>query len=165
MPTQNIGRDDIIHSFVELKKAGKLHTTLNSFSKMVGGLKPTSREKPSAAAKMTAKFLATGNEKEAVKVLDEILKIDKAAIYHVLVGTVIYGSTKELVPLLNEEFGETMSGLINMAFSAKQLYLQMNIKKGSLIFTMKSMKTSKFEIKGLNGVDSWITKGLGIAMK
>jgi len=165
MPTQNIGRDDIIHSFVQLKEAGKLHTTLNSFSKMVGGLKGNSGKTSSAAAKMTAKFLSAKNEKQAVSVLDEILKIDKASIYDVLVGTVIYGSTKELVPLLNKEFGETMSGLINMAFSAKQLYLQMNIKKGSLIFTMKSMKTSKFEIKGLNGVDSWITKGLGISMK
>ena len=82
-----------------------------------------------------------------------------------LIGTVLYGSTKELVPLLNKEFAETMSGLINMAFSAKQLYLNMNIKKGSLIFTMKSMKTEDFEIKGLNGVDSWSVKGLGISMK
>lgn len=165
MPTQNIGRDDIIHSFVQLKEAGKLHKTLNSFSGMVGGLKGNSSKKSSAAAKMTAKFLSAKNEKEAVEVLDEILKIDNPGIYDVLIGTVIYGSTKELVPLLNKEFGETMSGLINMAFSAKQLYLKLNIKKGSLIFTMKSMKTSNFVIKGLNGVDSWSIKGLGISLK
>ena len=165
MPTQNIGRDDIIHSFVQLKEAGKLHKTLNTFSKMVGGLKGNSSEKSSAAAKMTSKFLSAKNEEEAGVILDEILKIDNPAYYNVLVGIVLYGSTKELIPSLNKEFAETMSGLINMAFSAKQLYLQMNIKKGSLLFTMKSMKTESFEIKGLNGVDSWITKGLGIAMK
>ena len=165
MPTQNIGRDDIIHSFVQLKEAGKLHQTLNTFSKMVGGLKGNSSKTSSAAAKMTAKFLSAKNEKEVVNVLDEILEIDNPAIYDVLIGTVIYGSTKELVPLLNKEFAETMSGLINMAFSAKQLYLQMDIKKGALKFTMKSMKTENFEIKGLNGVDSWSIKGLGISMK
>ena len=164
MPTQNIGRDYIIHSFVQLKEAGKLHKTLNTFSKMVGGLKGNSSKTSSAAAKMTAKFLSAKNEKEVVDILDEILKIDNPGIYDVLIGTVLYGSTKELVPLLNKEFGETMSGLINMAFSAKQLYLKLNIKKGSLIFTMKSMKTSNFEIKGLNGVDSWSTKGLGITL-
>ena len=165
MPTQNIGRDDIIHSFVQLKEAGKLHQTLNTFSKMVGGLKGNSSKTSSAAAKMTAKFLSAKNEKEVVDILDEILKIDNPAIYDVLIGAVLYGSTKELVPLLNKEFAETMSGLINMAFSAKQLYLQMDIKKGSLKFTMKSMKTENFEIKGLNGVDSWSMKGLGISMK
>ena len=165
MPTQNIGRDDIIHSFVQLKEAGKLHETLSTFSKMVGGLKGNSSKTSSAAAKMTAKFLSAKNEKDVVTVLDEILKIDKPEIYDVLIGTVLYGSTKELVPLLNKEFAETMSSLINMAFSAKQLYLNMNIKKGSLIFTMKSMKTEDFEIKGLNGVDSWSVKGLGISMK
>ena len=54
--------------------------------------------------------------------------------------------------------------MINKAIGAKQLYLKVNIKKNNMLFQMKSMKTGKFKIEELNGVNSWDQRGLAITL-
>jgi len=159
----SLNRDAIIQSFVDLKKQGSVHSTLNTYINKAGGFRDNSSGS-SAAAKMTAELVKAKNEDEIVTVLDKILKIDEGQMYDVLVGIILYPSSKNVVDILNQKYSTTLSDLINKALSAKQLYLKLNIKKGSIDFEMKSMSVSNFEITGLNGASSWMTKGLGIKM-
>jgi len=113
---------------------------------------------------MTKRLVTSKNEEEIAEVIDDILKSDKASLYNVLVGIIIYTSSNDLVDVLNDKYASTMSGLINKALSAKQLYLKFNITRGYMEFQMKSMEVSDFKIAGLNGADTWMSKGLSIKM-
>lgn len=162
METKNINRDTMVQSFVDLKESGNLYSTLNGFAKTLGGFGKLGGR--TDAAKYTSKLLNSRNEKEAGAVLDEILKINKKDMYDAIVGIVMYGCSKQLVGVLNAKYGKVMTGMINKALSAKQLYLIVNIKKNSILFDMKSMKTSNFKIDELNGVNSWDQRGLAITL-
>lgn len=162
METKNINRDVVVQSFVDLKESGNLYKTLNGFAKSLGGFGKLGGN--SDAAKLTQKLLNAKNEKESAEVLDEILKIDRKEVYDAIVGIIMYGCSKQLVGVLNAKYGKVMTGMINKALSAKQLYLTINLKKNSILFQMKSMKTSNFKIDELNGVNSWDQRGLAITL-
>lgn len=162
MATKGISRDTVVQSFVDLKEAGNLYSVLKGFAKSVGGFGKLGGR--SDAAKYTQRLLEAKNEKAAAEVLDEILKIDKKDTYDAIVGIIMYGCSKQLVDVLNKKYGKVMTGMINKALSAKQLYLIVNIKKNSILFQMKSMKTSNFKIDELNGVNSWDQRGLAITL-
>lgn len=163
MPANNSNRDDMVKSFIDLRDMGKLHKTLNGYAKKIGGFGSLGGK--TAAAKFTASLINAKNENEASNVLDAILKDDNKDSYDAIVGLIMYGCSKQLVDVLNSKFGDTLTGMINKAIGAKQLYLNVNIKKNTIKFQMKSMKTGNFKIEELNGVNSWSQRGLAITLK
>jgi len=162
MDIHSLNRDAIVQSFVRLKEQGDAHSTLSTYLKKAGGF--TVKRGSSEGAIMTKRLVTSKNEEEIAEVIDDILKSDKASLYNVLVGIIIYTSSNDLVDVLNDKYASTMSGLINKALSAKQLYLKFNITRGYMEFQMKSMEVSDFKIAGLNGADTWMSKGLSIKM-
>ena len=162
MDTHSLNRDSIVQSFVSLRDQGKLYVTFRKYLNDVGGFKE--KKGSSSSAKMTLRLVKAKNEDEIASIVNEILEINRSNMYDVLVGIILYTSSNDLVDVLNVKYEDVMSSMINKALSAKQLYLKMNLTKGYLEFHMKSMKTAKFKIKGLNGSHMWMMRGLSIKM-
>jgi hypothetical protein len=95
------------------------------------------------------------------KSLKEILDNEQ---YDLLVGTILYGCSKQLQTKINSEHSSHLSALINNCLSSKQLYLDMKIKQNKIQFILAAMETSNFEIGTLNGIGSWDTKKISIYM-
>lgn len=163
MTANDSNRDMLFKSFLDLREMGILHKTLNTYSKKIGGF--GSLGEKTDRAKITKKIMDAKNEAEASEVLDEVLKNGDKNSYDAIIGLILYGSSKELTNFLNNNFGDVLTGLINKAISAKQLYLNTYIKKNKISFEMKSMKTANFKIKELNGIGSWDQRGLAIEME
>lgn len=163
MTANDSNRDMLFKSFLDLRERGILHKTLNTYSKKIGGFGSLGGEKRSA--KITKEIMSAKNEADTSKVLDEVLKNSDKDSYDAIIGIIMYGCSKELVNVLNAKFGDVLTGLINKAISAKQLYLNTYIKKNKISFEMKSMKTANFKIKELNGIGQWSMRGLAIEMK
>lgn len=163
MSANNSNRDSLVKSFIDLRDMGKLHKTLSGYSKNIGGFGSLGGK--TTAAKFTASLINAKNEKEASDVLDAILKDNNKDSYDAIIGLIMYGCSKQLVNVLNNKFGDTLTGMINKAIGAKQLYLNINIKNNNMNFQMKSMKTGQFKIEELNGVNSWDQRGLAITLK
>jgi len=162
MSANNSNRDALFQSFVDLRDMGKLHVTLKGYAKKIGGFGSLGGK--TKAAQFTKDLVNAKNEKEISEVLDSVLKDNNKDSYDAVIGLIMYGCSKELVNTLNAKFADTLTGMINKAIGAKQLYLKVNIKKNSLLFQMKSMKTGKFKIEELNGVNSWDQRGLAITL-
>lgn len=163
MSANNSNRDSLVKSFVDLRDMGKLHKTLSGYAKNIGGFGSLGGN--TTAAKFTASLINAKNETQASDVLDAILKDKNKNSYDAIIGLIMYGCSKQLVNVLNDKFGDTLTGMINKAVGAKQLYLNTNIKNNNMNFQMKSMKTGKFKIEELNGVNSWDQRGLAITLK
>ena len=163
MSANNSNRDALVKSFIDLRDMGKLHKTLNGYAKNIGGFGSLGGK--TTAAKFTASLINAKNETEASDVLDAILKDNNKDSYDAIIGLIMYGCSKQLVNVLNDKFGDTLTGMINKAIGAKQLYLNINIKNNNMNFKMKSMKTGHFKIEELNGVNSWDQRGLAITLK
>ena len=163
MSAHNSNRDSLFQSFIDLRDMNKLHKTLKGYANKIGGF--GSMGGRTNAAKFTEKLVNAKNEKAASDVLDSVLKDNKKDSYDAIIGLIMYGCSKQLVDALNNKFGDVLTGMINKAIGAKQLYLKVNIKKDNMKFQMKSMKTGKFKVDELNGVNSWDQRGLAITLK
>ena len=154
----NINRDAIIQSFVDLKDSNGLHKTLSTFISMTDLNTGTSGR----LNYLTVPLIKSKNEKDAQAALDKIMQEEQ---YDILIGIVLYACSKELQKVINQNYSETITSIINKALSVKQLYLDMKIKSDLIKFSIRSMETGKFLIGTLNGIDTWGMKALPIYME
>ena len=154
----NINRDAIIQSFVDLKESNNLHKTLSKFVSMTD-LNVGSSGKLNY---LIIPLIKSKNEKDAQIALDKILEEKE---YDILIGIVLYACSKELQKVINQNYSETITSIINKSLSVKQLYLDMKIKSNLIKFSIRSMETGKFLIGTLNGIDTWGMKALPIYME
>lgn len=152
----DINRDDIIQTFINLKMRGELHAFISKFVKLADLKKSRGR-----LGKLINNLLFSKNEDDAALALDFILSRGE---FDIVIGIILYGCSKELEKDVNSKYGKTLSGLINKATRVKQLYMNTNIKKNQISFTLKSMDISDFKLGTLNGIDSWKLKSITISM-
>jgi hypothetical protein len=154
--TRGFNRDSIVDAFILLRDQKKLHEFVSGFVKLTDLSSGGGRD-----GKYLMPFYASRNEVQCQNSLKEILDNEQ---YDLLVGTILYGCSKQLQTKINSEHSSHLSALINNCLSSKQLYLDMKIKQNKIQFILAAMETSNFEIGTLNGIGSWDTKKISIYM-
>ncbi len=154
MSAGNLNRDAIIKSFITLKENGNLQKTLSKFLSMVGISSSGGKLGSFVNALIKAK-----DEAQATSALDNILENQH---YDILIGLILYGSSKELQKVVNAKYKDSLTSIINKSTSVKQLYLNFKVKSNEIRFGVKSMENSEFVIGSLNGIDSWGIKSITI---
>jgi hypothetical protein len=154
--TRGFNRDSIVDAFILLRDQKKLHEFVSGFVKLTDLSSGGGRD-----GKYLMPFYASRNEVQCQNSLKEILDNEQ---YDLLVGTILYGCSKQLQVKINSEHSSHLSALINNCLSSKQLYLDMKIKQNKIQFILAAMETSNFEIGTLNGIGSWDTKKISIYM-
>jgi len=156
MPAGNLNRDAIVQSFIDLKENGKLNKTISNFTRMTN-IKSSGGKN----GKLVNALIKARNEKQSVQALNDILD---QGLYDILIGLILYGASKELQVVINNQYGDALTSIINKSTTVKQLYLDFKIKKDQIKFTIKAMENSNFKLGTLNGIDSWKTKAISIYM-
>ena len=152
-PINSINRDTIVNVFIEQKEKNSLLNFVKGLQKAA----PFNTTKKELLALIKAK-----NEKQAQSALDVIIK-NKS--FDLLIGSILYTSSKQLQEVINSEYLETLTSLINKSLSVKQLYLDLKLKKDSIEFNIRAMENSQFEFGTLNSVEKWSNNKITISMK
>jgi hypothetical protein len=153
----SINRDDIVQSFIDFKTKNSLHKFLSTFTKLTN-LNTSDRGKSAA---LLIPFMNSKNEKQAHDALDKILSAEN---YDLLIGLILYGCSKQLQTVVNTNYSHVLTSIINKSLSVKQLYLDTKINKNLILFSMRAMENSNFELGTLNGIESWGIKSITISM-
>jgi hypothetical protein len=153
--TNNPNRSQIVSALESIKTDGNLHLLIKEINPIA------KRGLSRIGNKDVGKFLkcvGRSMEDEAATLLDGFDEYTK-------VGIILYYSAVELSNYININWSNELDSLINRAIKYQQLYMNLDITQDTVIFDLKSMSNSKFEVGTLNNLAAWTNNQLKISMK
>lgn len=149
--SNKINRDLLISAIDSLKGKPELIKLIKEIKENAG------RGLNAIKNKDVVKFINSTNITEATALLNDFDSYTK-------IGIVIYYSAKQLSEHINQNWSDELNSLINRSIKYQQLYMDLDINKNTIVFNLKSMANSKFQIGGLNNLQQWTNNQVKISM-
>jgi hypothetical protein len=143
-------QESFISAFDLIKKEGKLH-------EIISHIKSITRSSPKD--KTVKLFLTKDTKREeglAAKIYDQMDNDQK-------IGIILYYCSVEFSKYINDNCSDELNSLLNKTLRNQQVYMDLDMKRDSVTFHIKSMQTGNFVCGPLNGID-WQTKQLTLSL-